>query len=377
MQLRKATRKQVKLKIGIQGPSGSGKTFSALLVAFGMTGDWSKIAVIDAENSSSELYSHLGEFNVLPLEPPYTPERYVQAINACSIDDIEVVIIDSMSHEWDGKGGILEIMDGMTGNSFANWGKVTPRHNKFIDAILNTRKHFICTMRAKQDYVLTQNSNGKQVPQKVGLKAITREGVDYEFTLVFDVDIKHNANATKDRTMLFMDEPQTVLSAEHGKALMKWANSGEVVKHEGPNEEEVAAVKEHEENKIKLSKLLNNPNITDEEKAKMLSNMDSLSPERLLKAMDKLAATIKEREKMEVKTEDAQVVEERPGSTIQEDPITKEQKGILLKLLNAPEVKSEERTSAAEKMEGYSKPQAEKEIKHWMATIKDRKTKAA
>jgi len=226
MQLRKATRQQVKLRVALSGPSGSGKTMSALLMAYGLTGDWSKIAVIDSENRSSELYSHLGEFNVLSLDAPYTPERYIKAIEVCENEpSIEVVIIDSMTHEWDGKGGLLEIKDTMSGNSFTNWAKLTPRHNAFIDKMLYSSKHILATLRAKSDYVLVEK-NGKQVPEKVGLKAITREGVEYEFTVYFDMDIKHNATASKDRTSLFMGQPEFQITPATGQMLKEWAESG-------------------------------------------------------------------------------------------------------------------------------------------------------
>lgn len=193
-------------------------------MASGMT-SWDKIAVIDTENGSADLYDQLGEYNVLRLEAPYTPERYIEAIEACENAGMEVIIIDSMSHEWEGKGGILEIHNSMPGNSFANWGKLTPRHNKFISKILSSSSHIIATLRTKQDYVL-QDKNGKQVPEKVGLKAITRDGVDYEFTLVFDIDIKHNAEASKDRTSLFVDKPQFVITPETGEHLRAWSDEG-------------------------------------------------------------------------------------------------------------------------------------------------------
>lgn len=235
MKLTKASRKQLKIKIGLSGSSGSGKTASALLLAYGMTGDWGKIALIDTENRSSELYvgakfgdTVIGDFNVIHLAPPFSPERYIECIQACmEVNDIEVVILDSMSHEWDGKGGVLDIHSNMPGNSFTNWGKLTPRHNRFIDAIIQANKFVICTMRTKQDYVLTEK-NGKQVPEKVGLKAITREGVDYEFTLVFDIDIKHNVTASKDRTALFMDKPDFVITPETGKTIKAWCETGMV-----------------------------------------------------------------------------------------------------------------------------------------------------
>lgn len=131
MELRKAERKQAKIKLGLQGPSGSGKTYSALLLAYGLVQDWAKVAVIDTENHSADLYAHLGDYRVLPLNRPYTPERYIQAIQACEDASMEVIIIDSITHEWDGAGGILETHGNMTGNSFTNWNKVTPRHNAF------------------------------------------------------------------------------------------------------------------------------------------------------------------------------------------------------------------------------------------------------
>jgi hypothetical protein len=228
MELRKAERKQAKIKMGLQGPSGSGKTMSALLIAFGMTGDWDKIAVIDTENHSSDLYAHLGDFQVLPLTQPFSPENYSKAIAVCEEAGIQVIIIDSISHEWEGKGGILDIHGNMTGNSFTNWAKVTPRHNSFVQRILQSPCHVIATIRSKQDYVLSEK-NGKMVPEKVGLKGVTREGLDYEFTLVFDVDIKHNVSASKDRTGMFMDKPSFVISDKTGERIMRWCLSGKSV----------------------------------------------------------------------------------------------------------------------------------------------------
>ena len=117
MQLQLANRQRVKIRMALQGPSGSGKTFSSLLLAFGLCGDWSKIAVIDSENHSSSLYADLGGYKVLNLEAPFTPERYVEAIKACELASMEVIIIDSISHEWEGIGGILETHGNMMGNS--------------------------------------------------------------------------------------------------------------------------------------------------------------------------------------------------------------------------------------------------------------------
>jgi hypothetical protein len=136
MQLQKAERKQAKIKLGLQGPSGSGKTMGALIIAFGLCGDWSKIAVIDTENFSASLYAHLGGYQVLNISAPYNPEKYIEAIQLCENSAIEVIIIDSISHEWEGNGGILNIHSNMTGNSFTNWNRLTPRHNAFVQTIL-------------------------------------------------------------------------------------------------------------------------------------------------------------------------------------------------------------------------------------------------
>ena len=225
MQLQQASRKKAKIKMALQGPSGSGKTYSALLLAYGLCENWNKIAIIDTENQSANLYAHLGDYNVLSLEAPFSPEKYIEAIQYCVKEGIQVVIIDSISHEWEGAGGILSIHSGMSGNSFTNWAKVTPRHNSFVQEILQSPLHVVATIRTKQDYVLNEK-NGKIVPEKVGLKGISREGTDYEYTLVLNLDIKHNATASKDRTSLFIDKPAFVISTATGKQILQWCNQG-------------------------------------------------------------------------------------------------------------------------------------------------------
>lgn len=231
MQLRKATRTKVKLRVGLAGPSGSGKTYSALLMARGMASDWSKIALIDTENGSGELYSNLGDYNVITLTAPFSPERYIEAIKACEAGGMEVIIIDSITHEWDGTGGCLEIVDKITQgsaakNSYTAWGKVTPRHNAFMQAILQSTAHVLTTVRKKQDYSMDKDSSGKTIIQKVGLKEITREGFEYELTVNLELNIAHLALAGKDRTGLFMDQPEFTITQDTGKLLMAWASEG-------------------------------------------------------------------------------------------------------------------------------------------------------
>ncbi|WP_260135398.1 AAA family ATPase [Elizabethkingia anophelis] len=223
MQLRQSERKQAKIKMALQGSAGSGKTYSSLLLAKGLVnGDYSKVAIIDTENGSADLYAHFGNYNVLSLAPPFTPEIYIKAIEVCENAGMEVIILDSISHCWD---ELLDFHSRLAGNSFTNWNKVTPRQKAFVDKILQTKVHIIATMRTKQDYVLNQK-DGKYIPEKVGLKSVQRDGLDYEFTLVFDIDIKHFAVASKDRTGLFMEKPEFTISENTGKDILNWCNEG-------------------------------------------------------------------------------------------------------------------------------------------------------
>jgi hypothetical protein len=226
MQLQQAQRHQVKLRLGLSGASGFGKSYSALLLAYGITNDWSKIAIIDTENNSASLYSHLGNYNVLTLNAPYSPERYIEAISTCERASMEVIIIDSITHEWSGKGGCLQIHEDL-GGTFQMWAKVTPRHQAFIDAILGSKSHIITTVRRKMDYSLDITSNGKTKVIKHGTKEVTREGFEYELTVNFEfINDKHLVSASKDRTGLFMGKPEFVINSSTGKRLLEWCNQG-------------------------------------------------------------------------------------------------------------------------------------------------------
>lgn len=222
MKLRQSQRKQAKIKMALQGSAGSGKTMSALLLAKGLTNDnLQKVSIIDSESGSADLYAHLGNYNVLNLQPPYTPEKYIEAIDVCLSAKMDVIIIDSISHCWD---ELIDFHSKLPGNSFTNWNKVTPRQKAFIDKILQSPAHFIATMRTKQDYVLNQK-DGKFIPEKVGLKAIQRDGVEYEFTLVFDIDSKHFAVSSKDRTNLFNGKPEFMINTSTGRKILEWCNA--------------------------------------------------------------------------------------------------------------------------------------------------------
>jgi hypothetical protein len=223
--LRKATRKKAKIRLGLSAVSGAGKTYSAILIAKGLCGDLSKVAVIDTENGSADLYAHLGDFNVLPLTAPFTPERYIEAIRSCEKAGMEVIIIDSISHEWDGKGGCLEIVESL-GGKYQDWARVTPRHQAFLEAILHSPSHVITTVRRKQDYEMIRDGNKVKI-EKAGLREITREGFEYELTINLEMDTYHNATASKDRTNLFMGKPSFVPSEKTGEIIAQWCEQGE------------------------------------------------------------------------------------------------------------------------------------------------------
>lgn len=226
MQLQQTQRHNVKLRLGISGASGFGKTYSALQLAYGMTNNWSKIAVIDTENASASLYSDLGNFNVLNLSAPYTPERYIEAIEVCERAQMEVIIIDSITHEWQGEGGCLQIHEKL-GGRFQDWARVKPRHQKFINKILGASCHIITTARRKTDYSLDIGNNGKSKVVKHGTKEITSEGFEYELSVNFELINEHHlCKVSKDRTNLFSDKPEFIIDSTIGKQLMNWCNEG-------------------------------------------------------------------------------------------------------------------------------------------------------
>ncbi|GAC1425651.1 MAG: AAA family ATPase [Flavisolibacter sp.] len=230
MQLQQASRKKAKIRLGLSGVSGGGKTYSAILIASGLTEDLSKIAIIDTENGSADLYAHLGNYKVISLLAPFAPERYIEAIAACEQESMEVIIIDSISHEWEGKGGILELSESLGGQYQSAWKTLTPRHEAFKQAILQSKCHVITTVRRKQDYVLQerQNKSGRivQTPVKAGFKEVTREGWEYELTINLELKINHYATASKDRTGLFMGYPSFIPSIQTGKLIFDWCNQG-------------------------------------------------------------------------------------------------------------------------------------------------------
>lgn len=228
MQLTKATRKKAKLRLNISGPSGSGKTYSALLMAYGITKNWSKIAVIDTENKSASLYEHLGDFNALDLSAPFSPERYMEAIDVCVKAGMQCIIIDSTTHEWDGAGGAKDINDKLAqlkykGNTWAAWNETTPRHEAFVNKVLQCPVHIITCTRSKMETVMGDDKKVK----KVGMKDMQRDGWEYELTVSLNLDRDtHMAMASKDRTELFENKDAFVITEKTGELISDWCEKG-------------------------------------------------------------------------------------------------------------------------------------------------------
>lgn len=203
---KKAQRTQAKIKLAIAGPSGSGKTFSALRLARGLVGDAGKIALIDTENGSASLYSDRFDFDVMDLAPPFEDRKFIEGINAAVEAGYDAVIIDSASHFWEGILEYKDKLDRRGGNSFANWNEAGQHFKGVLNAVLQSPIHVIACLRSKTEYVVEQEAGKKSAPRKIGLAPVMRDGIEYEFTTVFDVDLSHNSTTSKDRTGLFTDQ---------------------------------------------------------------------------------------------------------------------------------------------------------------------------
>lgn len=298
----KAERKRSKLRLALAGVSGSGKTMSALKVANGINQKIvGKIAVIDTERGSASLYDNVCEFDTLSLEPPYTPERYIQAIKVAEMAGYSILIIDSLTHEWNGSGGILESNEILSktkfkGNGWAAWSESTPRHMALINAILQSSMHVIVTMRSKSSYVESER-NGKKSIVKQGTEPQQRDGMEFEFTTFLEIAKDgHYAMVDngKDRTQLFT-EPM-VLSEKTGEMLIEWLLSGK--KSDAEIEMEKRA-----ELRIELSKVLKEMGGTEEWVIGQFGDLVQMS----LKKMESIIKQLKEmKEKRDKEKKDAE-----------------------------------------------------------------------
>lgn len=231
-EIKKAVREKVYVKIALMAPSGGGKTYSALRLATGMAKEIEAISkktpkVLMANTEAKRGYYYADEFDydIIDIQAPHNPEKYVELIDFAAKQGYDILVLDSSSHEWEGKGGCLELQQS-AGGTYQAWGKVTPRHNKFIEAIADSPIHVIATMRGKDQYELTEE-NGKKSVKKLGVGAKQRDGFEYEFTSTFLIDQKtHLAEAQKDNTHIFENDPMTLLTENHGQKVIQWANSG-------------------------------------------------------------------------------------------------------------------------------------------------------
>jgi hypothetical protein len=207
-QIKKATKEQAKLRLALIGLAGSGKTFSALAIATNLVPN-GRVCVIDTERGSASLYAPPFAFDVIELES-FAPGKYVEALEYVEAQGYDVCVIDSLTHAWSGKDGALEQVDKAqrrsgSGNSFTAWRDVTPQHNALVEAMLRTRMHLIATMRSKMEYVQEKDDKNKTTIRKVGLAPIQRDGMDYEFTVVGDMDLDHKLIVTKSRCLGAVD----------------------------------------------------------------------------------------------------------------------------------------------------------------------------
>ena len=253
-QVKKAKREKIYPKIAIIAPSGGGKTYGSFRLATGMaeeikkeTGKDAKILMGNTESKRGYYYANEFDYDIVDIDPPYNPEKFVELIEFAVEEGYDILIIDSSSHEWEGKGGCLELQQ-QAGGTYQAWSKVTPRHQKFINAIADSPITIIATMRGKDQYEMSKDERGRASVQKLGIGAKQREGFEYEFTCTFLVDQKTNtAEVQKDNTHIFDSEGPTILTEAHGAKIMKWANSGEgytPVVHK-PEEDIVDAVEEN------------------------------------------------------------------------------------------------------------------------------------
>ena len=180
----------------------------------------------------------IGEYLTINLEAPYSAARYLEAIDLAEQAGVEYLVIDSLSHAWTGEGGLLDVQGNVakrSGNSYTAWREVTPLHNRLVDRILQCAMHVAVTLRTKTEYVIEDNGSGKKMPRKIGMAPVFRDGVEYEFTIFFELDQSHAAAATKDRTGLF-DGQYFLIAPDTGIRIYEWLAGAK------PNQSEPIAV---------------------------------------------------------------------------------------------------------------------------------------
>lgn len=253
-----AEREQLYAKIVLFAASGAGKTVSALKLAYGITGDWQKIGIADTENKRALAYvgtSHtgitIGKFKHAPMHAPYSTEKFEQAIDIAIDMGLEVLIIDSFSHEWEGLGGVTHAAE-EAGGEFWHWKGPKIAHRRLVDKIQQSKIHIIVTLRTKQEYAVIPGGgkNGKNAIEKLGMKPVQSNDLDYEFLIAFHLNEDHEVNVTKDNTGLFKGE-EFQIEAKHGEMLRDWLVEGKEVKSVAEEKAEIEALLAEKRNWIR------------------------------------------------------------------------------------------------------------------------------
>lgn len=235
---KKAEKKRAKLRVALDGPAGSGKTYTALICATEVA-KGAPIAVIDTERGSASLYSDLFKFDMVELSN-FNPKNYIDMIHAAEDNGYAVIVIDSLSHSWEGEGGSLDQQDAAakkSGNSYAAYREVNPLQRRLLDTIINSRCHVIVTMRSKMEYTQEKNSEGRTIVKKIGVNPIAKPGAEYEFTIVGDMDVDHNIIITKSRCPDVDGAVAKKPGREFFIPIMKWLETGKEVDIVPPSKE--------------------------------------------------------------------------------------------------------------------------------------------
>lgn len=231
IQIRKAQREGARLVIGIAGVSGSGKTYTALQLAWGMAnGDASKVGFIDTENRRGSLYSdslvskdgEAHQFMIGDLYAPFSPQRYIDAILEFQKAGVEVLIIDSVTHEWEGTGGCQEIAAN-TNSRMADWKRAKAEHKRFMNALLQCDMHVICCIRAREK---TDFTNPKE-PKALGLQPIQEQNFMFEMTasvLMHDQGQRQDVLKCPADLVQILGRGAGYIGAKDGVALRKWVD---------------------------------------------------------------------------------------------------------------------------------------------------------
>lgn len=238
LEFHKAVRKASPMLLGVSGVSGSGKTLTALLLAAGIAGPNGKVGMVDTENGRGVMYADdslvmaalPGGYDIIQLDPLYSPERYVEAIEAAEKAGINVLVIDSTTHEWEGLGGCAEIAEKNKLRGMPNWAMAKREHKRFMNRCLSSKMHIIFCLRAREQTKIVK-IDGKETFVPQGIQAICEKNTTFELLIHFEIDQKtHEANAAKvPRALAGLFPTPRLLTKEDGAQIQKWNSTGKAL----------------------------------------------------------------------------------------------------------------------------------------------------